>query len=163
MITGKNAIVVSTTEIPNFEASKSLVNDLGLTPEEAAERILPEAIQVKVSTAIEDAEFSRESLRELVGIGVKSSGELYNLAISSQSAKVFTALTEMIKATSQANRELMEVKKIDNELTLKRLDENGESGSKTINQNLIVTMTTNDLANMVKSLTSNTTATNVQP
>lgn len=148
MTSGNNEIVLRPKDMET-EASKKLVKDLGLGTDviETTTHLNPVS---KVSESEDDTDFSRENLRELITIGTRSSGDLYHLAQSSQNAKVYSALTEMIKATAQANRELLEVKKIAKEIS--NTTPEGESGPNTVNQNLIVTMTTTDLANMVKSL-----------
>lgn len=148
MASGNNEIVLRPEDMET-EASKELVKDLGLGTGviETTGHLNPIPV---VSENEDDTDFSRENLRMLITIGTRSSGDLYHLAQSSQNAKVYTALTEMIKATAQANRELLEVKKISKEIS--NTTPEGESGPSTVNQNLIVTMTTTDLANMVKSL-----------
>ena len=74
-------------------------------------------------------------MEQILDVGQQAVGELYELAKLSQDPRVYRVFTELISAMTTANKELMEIKKVDTEV---KEIERVKDQPQTINQNLFV-------------------------
>ena len=74
-------------------------------------------------------------MEQILDVGQQAVGELYELAKLSQDPRVYRVFTELISAMTTANKELMEIKKVDVEV---KEIERVKDQPQTINQNLFV-------------------------
>lgn len=101
-----------------------------------------------IETSSSDDEYiaAKENITELIKLGNKSLSELASNAKLSNHPRNYEVLTELLKAMVMANRELMEIKKIDVNINADR----DMGNAKTINQNLFVGSTA-ELTKLFKS------------
>lgn len=92
----------------------------------------------------DDYELARTNLRKIIENGTNALDDLIQLADSSQHPRAYEVIGSLIKSLSDANKDLLELSKRKRDLT-------GETGTKTINNNLFVGSTT-ELQKMLKDL-----------
>lgn len=95
----------------------------------------------------QEYEYIKNNIENIISTGSQALNNLAQIASSSQQPRAYEALTELIKAMVQANRDLIEVKKINSDI--QRKDNN--SSPKTVNQNLFVG-STQELIEMLKDV-----------
>ena len=95
----------------------------------------------------QEYEYIKNNIENIISTGSQALNNLAQIASSSQQPRAYEALTELIKAMVQANRDLIEVKKINSDI--QRKDNN--SSPKTVNQNLFVG-STQELIKMLKDV-----------
>lgn len=95
----------------------------------------------------QEYEYIKNNIEDIISTGSQALNNLAQIASVSQQPRAYEALTELIKAMVQANRDLIEVKKINSDI--QRKDNN--SSPKTVNQNLFVG-STQELIKMLKDV-----------
>lgn len=101
------------------------------------------------TSSVDDEEYTyiKNNISDIIETGSKALSDLARIASSSQQPRAYEALTELIKAMVQANRDLIEVKKINSDI--QRKEDN--LSPKTVNQNLFVG-STQDLIKMLQDV-----------
>lgn len=111
---------------------------------------VPSVIREKLEriTDPEDLEYmiARMNLIEIMKEGGDAISDLKSLALQTQSARYYEALTEMLKTMITAQREMMEIKKIDTDM--KKDGDNDPQGKTTNN---ILVCSTSELIDMINS------------
>jgi hypothetical protein len=92
----------------------------------------------------DDYELARANLRKIIENGTNALDDLVQIADSSQHPRAYEVIGSLIKSLADANKDLLELSKRKRDLT-------GETGTKTINNNLFVGSTT-ELQKMLKDL-----------
>jgi hypothetical protein len=92
----------------------------------------------------DDYELARANLRKIIESGGNALEDLIQLADTSQHPRAYEVIGSLIKSLSDANKDLLELSKRKRDLT-------GETGTKTINNNLFVGSTT-ELQKMLKDM-----------
>jgi hypothetical protein len=92
----------------------------------------------------DDYELARANLRKIIESGGNALDDLIQLADTSQHPRAYEVIGSLIKSLSDANKDLLELSKRKRDLT-------GETGTKTINNNLFVGSTT-ELQKMLKDM-----------
>ena len=109
---------------------------------------MPSIIREKLEeiTDPEDLEYqiARMNLIELMKEGGDALADLKSLALQTQSARYYEALTEMMKTMISAQREMMEIKKIDRDMS------KDDEPKKNPTNNILVCSTT-DLIDMINA------------
>jgi hypothetical protein len=101
--------------------------------------------EIQESSQIDDDyELARTNLRRIIESGGNALDDLIQLADSSQHPRAYEVIGSLIKSLSDANKDLLELSKRKRDLT-------GETGTKTINNNLFVGSTT-ELQKMLKDM-----------
>lgn len=95
----------------------------------------------------QEYEYIKNNIEDIISTGSQALNNLAQIASSSQQPRAYEALTELIKAMVQANRDLIEVKKINSDI--QRKEDN--LSPKTVNQNLFVG-STQDLIKMLQDV-----------
>lgn len=91
---------------------------------------------IKKATDNTDYEVARENIHQAINLGSNSLQELADIAATSQHPRAYEAMTEMLKAIVQANKDLLDIKKMELEIADKQ--EQKEPQAKVVNQNLFV-------------------------
>ena len=100
---------------------------LGLPP------MIREPRELTVPEPGEDYRFARENISKMIGRNEEAIEDLMDIARISQHPRAYEVLSGMMKTHIEQNKVLMDLKKMDQEMT-------GEaSGPKTINNTLIIT------------------------
>ena len=102
---------------------------LDLTP------LVPDKKEIRSIKGSNEYETAKGNMEQILDVGQQAVGELYELAKLSQDPRVYRVFTELISAMTTANRELMEIKKVDTEV---KEIERVKDQPQTINQNLFV-------------------------
>ena len=102
---------------------------LDLTP------LVPDKKEIKSIKGSNEYETAKGNMEQILDVGQQAVGELYELAKLSQDPRVYRVFTELISAMTTANKELMEIKKVDTEV---KEIERVKDQPQTINQNLFV-------------------------
>lgn len=101
--------------------------------------------EIQESSQIDDDyELARANLRKIIESGGNALDDLIQLADTSQHPRAYEVIGSLIKSLSDANKDLLELSKRKRDLT-------GETGTKTINNNLFVGSTT-ELQKMLKDM-----------
>ena len=102
---------------------------LDLTP------LVPDKKEIRSIKGSNEYETAKGNMEQILDVGQQAVGELYELAKLSQDPRVYRVFTELISAMTTANKELMEIKKVDTEV---KEIERVKDQPQTINQNLFV-------------------------
>ena len=102
---------------------------LDLTP------LVPDKKEIRSIKSDNLYETAKGNMEQILDVGQQAVGELYELAKLSQDPRVYRVFTELISAMTAANKELMEIKKVDTEV---KEIERVKDQPQTINQNLFV-------------------------
>jgi len=102
---------------------------LDLTP------LVPDKKEIRSIKGVNLYETAKGNMEQILDVGQQAVGELYELAKLSQDPRVYRVFTELISAMTTANKELMEIKKVDTEV---KEIERVKDQPQTINQNLFV-------------------------
>lgn len=102
---------------------------LDLTP------LVPDKKEIRSIKSDNLYETAKGNMEQILDVGQQAVGELYELAKLSQDPRVYRVFTELISAMTAANKELMEIKKVDVEV---KEIERVKDQPQTINQNLFV-------------------------
>ena len=102
---------------------------LDLTP------LVPDKKEIRSIKGSNEYETAKGNMEQILDVGQQAVGELYELAKLSQDPRVYRVFTELISAMTTANKELMEIKKVDVEV---KEIERVKDQPQTINQNLFV-------------------------
>lgn len=88
---------------------------------------------------------AKENILNLIDVSTSAFSELSELATMSQDTRVYRVMAEFLATLVAANKELVVLKQIDQEIQQK---ENSSKTPQTINQNLI--LSTKDLIDLIK-------------
>jgi hypothetical protein len=83
-----------------------------------------------------DFEFAKENIREVIQKGKSAMDELLEIAKVSGHPRAFEALTGLMDSIITANKELMEAKKVDQDI---RIREDNQNPDVPVNNNLFIT------------------------
>lgn len=115
--------------------SRGLRKALDINPDDGRE-------VVQVDQSVNDFDFARSNMLELIGKGQEALEDMIDLARQSQDPKAYNVLNNLLKNTAEINRELVDLHKTKKE----PLSQDSE-GPSTVNNNLYVT--TADLLKMI--------------
>ena len=118
---------------------------LDLTP------LVPDKKEIKSIKGSNEYETAKGNMEQILDVGQQAVGELYELAKLSQDPRVYRVFTELISAMTTANKELMEIKKVDTEV---KEIERVKDQPQTINQNLFVGSTA-ELSKFIEGIKKN--------
>lgn len=115
----------------NTSNNDPLANALNLTP------LVPVNIQVPMVKGNTEFDTAKGNIEQLIEVGQQAFGELATLAQASSDGRVYRVLTEMLTSLVAANKELVEIRRLDQET--KALERTANGQMQTVNQNLIIT------------------------
>jgi hypothetical protein len=116
----------------NTSNNDPLATALNLTP------LVPvNNIQVQMTKGNTEFETAKGNIEQLIEVGQQAFGELAFLAQQSSDGRVYRVLTEMLTSLVAANKELVEIRNIDEQTKATARLANG--APQTVNQNLIIT------------------------
>jgi len=118
---------------------------LDLTP------LVPDKKEIRSIKGSNEYETAKGNMEQILDVGQQAVGELYELAKLSQDPRVYRVFTELISAMTTANKELMEIKKVDTEV---KEIERVKDQPQTINQNLFVGSTA-ELSKFIEGIKKN--------
>ena len=118
---------------------------LDLTP------LVPDKKEIRSIKSDNLYETAKGNMEQILDVGQQAVGELYELAKLSQDPRVYRVFTELISAMTAANKELMEIKKVDVEV---KEIERVKDQPQTINQNLFVGSTA-ELSKFIEGIKKN--------
>mgnify|MGYP003329291939 FL=1 len=118
---------------------------LDLTP------LVPDKKEIRSIKGANEYETAKGNMEQILDVGQQAVGELYELAKLSQDPRVYRVFTELISAMTTANKELMEIKKVDTEV---KEIERVKDQPQTINQNLFVGSTA-ELSKFIEGIKKN--------
>lgn len=127
-------------EVVDYTANNELVKELGFSNTGELKCVDDTTKNLIVSNKDKNADFAEENVRSIIQLGIKSLNDLSHLASSSEHPRVYEALTELIKAMSQANKDLMDISKVKQDM--EKLSEHGDTQQSKTN---ILVMTSNDI------------------
>lgn len=101
-----------------------------------------------------DVEYARNNIKDIIDKSTPALNELLDYAYNAQNDKVYTALSSLIKTMVDANKQLVELNKINQEtkkleLTNEELKTRDPNQVKHVNQTLNINMTTGELLNLI--------------
>lgn len=95
-----------------------------------------------------DYAFAKANMQNIIMKGNEVLDELMNVAISSQQARAFEVLTNLLKTMADANKQMMETSLLNQQVIEKKRHNNEPDSQKTtVNNNLF--MSTADLAELI--------------
>jgi hypothetical protein len=116
----------------NTSNNDPLATALNLTP------LVPvNNIHVQMTKGNTEFETAKGNIEQLIEVGQQAFGELAFLAQQSSDGRVYRVLTEMLTSLVAANKELVEIRNIDEQTKATARLANG--APQTVNQNLIIT------------------------
>jgi len=118
-----------------------IAQSLNLTP------LIPNKKEIKAIIKNDEYETAKENMNNVIQVGTDALSELATMAQLSQDPRVYRVMTELLSAMVTANKELVEIKKLNHEIE----QQNNENQPKTINQNLFVGSTA-ELAKMLENV-----------
>lgn len=122
------------------------IDPLPVTPSDLPVVVVP-AANTSTNSAAEDATYARDHIRGLIESSVPTLQNLIKIANDSQHPRAYEVVTQLVKAISDLNKDLMEIHKKEHELTK---PETG-SGSGGINvKNAVFVGTTKELHEQLK-------------
>ena len=119
------------TETSKFEALEQALDvepDFQSIPSEITDRL-----NAVVNADGKEYEIARDNLFSIMKVGGQALSDLQSLAMQTQHPRMFEVLTELMKTMMQGQRELLEIKKLDNDINNK-----SEEGSKQPVNNILV-------------------------
>ena len=124
--------------------STEITDALDMVPVEEAEPTIDAHFEVVQDS---DYEFARSKIRSVITTTTEAVGEIATLAQKSQDPEAYNSLSKVLKEFVKANRELMEIMKIDKDVkpTI------GQDSIGTINNNLFVG-STKDLGEFITQM-----------
>lgn len=127
------------SEILDIDPLSMSLEDLPAVPATSA--------NTSTNTAVDDATYARDNIRGLIESSVPTLQNLIKIANDSQHPRAYEVVTQLVKAISDLNKDLMEIHKKEHELTK---SETG-SGSGGINvKNAVFVGTTKELRDHLK-------------
>lgn len=134
---------MSNTEII-FETIRDPISEvLQMTP-------IPQKYDIIAVKKDNDYESAKENMHSVIEVGTAALSQLANIADASQDPRVYRVLTELLSAMVTANRELVEIKRVNVETEIKQRRPNDDDESKTVN-NLFVGSTA-ELTKMLEQM-----------
>lgn len=101
-------------------------------------------------SASRDFETARANILTTIDVSTKAINALANLADQSQNPRAYEVLAKLIDSIVQANRELLELQTTIREI--EAADEPINNQAKTVNNNLFISATTEEIQRMVEGM-----------
>ena len=115
------------------------LNDIFNLPEHKAVEVLPAVTSTPiVNESDEDFEYARSNLRKMIEQGQSALETAFDLAKTSESPRAFEVASGLVKTLSDANKDLLELRKKNKELN----DNKDTRAPTTVNNQLFVGSTT---------------------
>lgn len=114
---------------------------LNLTP------LIPDKKEIKAIIKNDEYETAKDNMNNVIHVGTEALSELATMAQLSQDPRVYRVMTELLSAMVTANKELVEIKRINSDIEYKQSKKDEPA---VVNQNLYVS--TADLGKMLESI-----------
>lgn len=119
-----------------------IAQSLNLTP------LIPDKKEIKAIIKNDEYETAKENMNNVIQVGTEALSELATMAQLSQDPRIYRVMTELISAMTTANKELVEIKRINTDIEIKQTKKDEPT---TVNQNLYVGSTA-DLAKLLEDM-----------
>ena len=104
----------NTSKFEALEQALDLEPDFHQIPSEITERL-----NAVTNADGQEYEIARDNLFSIMKVGGQALSDLQSLAMQTQHPRMFEVLTELMKTMMQGQRELLEIKKLDNDINNK--------------------------------------------
>ena len=118
-----------------------IAQSLNLTP------LIPDKKEIKAIIKNDEYETAKENMNNVIQVGTEALSELATMAQLSQDPRIYRVMTELISAMTTANKELVEIKRINTDIEIKQTKKDEPT---TVNQNLFVS--TADLTKLLEDM-----------